>query len=464
MFGISNKASTDKDTKPISTKQVSVIPARDRNIFVDNLKTISILQELLNTQNNMDAIDIIVNKTPDGKHALNTYLRLANQGVEVTFFNANTGRIVRKYDTEFRDFARNLNKNNASGLDGLVDQLHNSAITRGAMAVEVIVAEDLSDVEQVLLVDPKSISEFKWLPDKNRYAAYQANQYGKKQDLYDGNFFFVPHNARPGSPVGTLQFEPAIVTMTQFYQLIQDSMEVLNRIGYPRYKAEINQSALLASATPAQKSTPSAQAEYYQEAFSQVEGQLQRMGKDNDLITFDSVKVDVLGGGVNGAGIDVRAWFEVLEPLICNAFQLTPVLMGRLKSGSYSLGTAEYSIVVDTIDTMRRESKRILEDIANMWARVKGYNIRAEVKHNPIDWEKEKEKLETELLKVEKARRSEEYQWVSHDEAAQMGIGHDGASGKPQLDILEYLKHNKDSGSAYDYSRSSSSTSSGGNE
>lgn len=425
--------------KAISTRQISVIPSSDKNIFLDNRKTINLLKEICEAPTKFDAVDVIINKTPDGKMAFNTYLRLANQGIEVELKNANTGRVVKKYDAECREFCRNIGKNNSCGLDGLIDQLHASAIARTGMAVEVVVNEDVTDVEEVVIIDPVTITNFEWLPEKKRYAAYQTGITGQKIDLYEGNFFWVPHQPKPGKPNGTLQFEPAIATITEFYQLIQDSMVVLNRIGYPRYKCEIDRASLLESATPAEKSTPEAQAKLFQETFDQVESQMRRMGKDNDLITFDSNKVELFGGGVNGAGIDVRAWFEVLEPLIVNSFQLTPVLMGRLSSGSYSLGTAEYKIVRDTVDTMRRASKRILEEIINMWARVKGYNVHATVTHNPIDWQTEIEKLDVKLKKIEVARRSEEYCWISHDEAAQQAIGQEKASEPAQIDMYEYL-------------------------
>lgn len=425
--------------KAISTRQISVIPSSDKNIFLDNRKTINLLKEICDAPTKFDAVDVIINKTPDGKMAFNTYLRLANQGIEVELKNANTGRVVKKYDAECREFCKNVGRNNSCGLDGLIDQLHASAIARTGMAVEVVVNEDVTDVEEVVIIDPVTITNFEWLPEKKRYAAYQTGITGQKIDLYEGNFFWVPHQPKPGKPNGTLQFEPAIATITEFYQLIQDSMVVLNRIGYPRYKCEIDRAALLESATPAEKSTPEAQAKLFQETFDQAESQMRRMGKDNDLITFDSNKVDLLGGGVNGSGIDVRAWFEVLEPLIVNSFQLTPVLMGRLSSGSYSLGTAEYKIVRDTVDTMRRASKRILEEIINMWARVKGYNVRATVTHNPIDWQTELEKLDVQLKKIEVARRSEEYRWISHDEAAKQATGQEKASEAAQIDMYEYL-------------------------
>ena len=433
-----------EEEKSISTKQMSVIGMSEKNIFIDNRKTINLLKEIINAPTKFDAIDVILNKTPDGKMAVNTYLRLANQGIEVQLKSATSGRIVKRYDTELRDFCKTIGKNNSCGLDGLVDQLHSSAISRSGMAVEVVVNEDATDVEEVIIIDPATITQFEWIPEKKRYAAYQNGLNPKKVDLFDGNFFWVPHNPKPGRPDGTFQFEPAIVTLTQFYQLIQDSMVVLNRIGYPRYKCEIDRAALLESATPSQKNTSEAQQKFFQEVFDQVEYQMRRMGKDNDLITFDSNKVELLGGGVNGSGIDVRAWFEVLEPLIVNSFQLTPVLMGRLKTGSYSLGTAEYSIVCDTIDTMRRESKRIIEEIINLWARVKGYNVRATVTHNPIDWQTEIDKLSVELKKMEKARRAEEYRWITHDEAAQIGIGYEKASEPAQDDMFEYLKKQSD--------------------
>lgn len=440
-----------KSERSISPKQISVMKSSDMNIFIDNRKTIDLLKEIATAPTKFDAIRTIIEKTPDGKMAMNIYLRLANQGIKVELHNSTTGKTVKKYDRELRDFTKNIGKNNASGLDGLIDQLHASAISRTGMAVEVVVNDEATDIEEVVIIDPATITQFKWIPEKKRYAAYQNGINAQQVDLYDGNFFWVPHQPQTGRPDGTMQFEPAIATMTEFYQLIQDSMVVLNRIGYPRYKCEIDRAALLESATPAQKSTPEAQEKLFESVFNQVETQMRKMGKDNDLVTFDSNKVELLGGGVNGSGIDVRAWFEVLEPLIVNSFQLTPVLMGRLSSGSYSLGTAEYKIVKDTVDTMRRESKRIVEEIINLWARVKGYNVRATVTHNPIDWQTELDKLNVELKKIEKARRSEEYRWISHDEAAQQALGQDKASEPAQLDMFEYLsKANTTEGSDTD--------------
>lgn len=432
----------DKEhNETINLGQVSQIPMKDRDIFVSTKRVTNLLERLACEPNRFKAIDILTEETPDGKMALNSYIRLANQGVNIELFNKNTNRRVKKYDVEMREFCSKLGVNNSSGLDGMIDQLHASSVTHGGMACEVVVDSDATDIEDVLLIDPSTFIEYKWNENEHRYEIYQQRDDGKKIDLYEGNFFYVPHQPKVGRPDGTLQFLPAVVTMTQFYQLFADSMRILNRIGYPRYNVTIDEEKLLNSLPPNMKSSIEQQNKAFRDAFNQVQSSLRTIGKDSDIIHFSSNEIEIIGGGVNGAGIDVRAWFEVLEPLIVNSFTMTPVLMGRLKTGSYSLGTVEFKIVTDTVDSMRRGSKRILEQVINLWARVKGYPIYAVVNHNPINWEVEKEKLEAQLLKMEKNRRAEEYGWISKDNAAIDGIGSEKADNDDSKDFYEYLSH-----------------------
>lgn len=440
-FTKKNKASKEQNASsgPISTTQVSQIPLKDRDIWVSVQRTVNLLEKIACEPNKFKAIETIIDETPDGKQAYNTYIRLANQGVSIELFNRNTNRRVKKYDAEMRAFCAKLGFNNSSGLDGMLDQLHGSSVARGGMACEVVVNDDATDVEDVLLVDPATFDEYKWNEAEHRYEIYQRRDDGKRIDLYTGNFFFVPHQPKAGRPDGTLQFLPAVVTMTQFYQLLADSMRILNRIGYPRYDVKINREALLNSIPASMKATMQGQNEFFDKAFEQVSSNLRSIGKDNDIVHMDDTEITTIGGGVNGSGIDIRAWFEVLEPLIVNSFNMTPVLMGRLNTGSYSLGTVEFKIVTDTVDSMRRGSKRILEQVINLWARVKGYPIYAVVTHNPIDWEVMKDKLEVELMKMQKARKSEEYGWISHDSAAVEGVGAEKADNNDSKGLYEYI-------------------------
>lgn len=437
-MGFFNKKDKENN-EPITVGQVSQIPLQDKDIYVSVQRTTDILKKIACEPNPFKAIDTIISETPDGKQAYNNYLRLANQGLNIELYNYNSGRRVKKYDTECREFCSKLGVNNAEGLDGMVDQLHGSSISHGGMACEVVVSPDGKDITDVLLIDPATFIEYKWIESEHRYAIYQRRDDGKKVDLYEGNFLFIPHQPKTGRPDGTLQFLPAVITMTQFYQLFTDSMRILNRIGYPRYKTTIDAEALLNTLPLNQRDTMKKQNEIVNQAIGNVEANLRRMGKDSDIVTTSLNEIDILGGGVNGSGIDVRAWFEVLEPLIVNSFNMTPVLMGRLTGGSYSLGTVEFKIVTDTVDSMRRGSKRIIEEIINIWARVNGYPVYAVVTHNPIDWEVQKEKLEVQLMQMQKARRAEEYRWITHDEAAIEGVKAEKAPDDKNNGMFEYL-------------------------
>ena len=466
--GNSSNSKVDKEhNEAITLGRVSQVPLSDRDIFPSAYRNFELLERLACERNRFKAIEILIDETPDGKQAYNTYLRLANQGVNIELYNRNTGRRVKRYDGEVRAFCETLGINNAEGLDGMIDQLHGCSVARGGMACEVVVSPDANEIEDVLLIDPATFIEYKWIEPEHRYAIYQQRDDGKKIDLYEGNFLFIPHQPKAGRPDGTLQFLPAVLTMTQFYQLFADSMKILNRIGYPRYEVKIDQEAVLNSLPASDKVSLEKQYAAYQKVFDEVVASLRHIGKDSDFVHFSTNEVNVLGGGVNGSGIDIRAWFEVLEPLIVNSFNMTPVLMGRLTSGSYSLGTVEFKIVVDTINSMRRGSKRIMEEIINIWARVHGYPVYAVVTHNPINWEVLKEKLETELLKIEKTRREEEYGWISHDEAAMEGSGAERAANEDSKGMYEYLDHDFRSvstGSTSDSSESDSNASKGGVE
>lgn len=435
IFGKKNK----EDTSTVVPGKVSQIPLQDRDIYVSTQRTKDLLCKIASEPNKFKAIDTIITETPDGKQAYNNYLRLANQGLSIELYNRGTGRRVKRYDAECRDFCSKLGINNAEGLDGMVDQLHGSAVAHGGMACEVVVTPDGRDIEDVLLVDPATFVEYKWIENEHRYAIYQRRDDMRKVDLYEGNFLFIPHQPKVGRPDGTLHFLPSIPITVMYYQLLTDALRVLNRVALPRYKTTIDMEALLNTIPLNQRDTSKKQNQIVQNYIDMIEANLARMGKDNDIITTSCNEIEILGGGVNGSGIDIRAWFDALDPLMVNSFTMTPVLMGRLTGGSYSLGTVEFKIVTDTVNSMRRSSKRILEEIINIWARVHGYNVYAVVTHNPIDWEVQKEKLEVELMRMQKARRAEEYRWWTHDEAAIEGVGTEKAPDNKNNGLFEYL-------------------------
>ena len=417
-----------------------VIPNSDKDIQVSTRRISNFLDALQRETDKIKAIDLILEQTPDGKIAINTWLRLTNQGIDVEFRDKETGERVTEYDNEWRDFCANMGGNTSSGLDGLLDQLHYSEFAHGGMAVEVVVGKGASEIEAVIVIDPKVITEFTWLEKEGRYAAYQEGQSGAKVDLYEGNFFWIPHQPRPASPVGTLQFEPAIEAMQQYYQFLKDSALALNRVVIPKYDVSIDMEKLLSTATPEVLNDKDKLADFLNSNIETIRSQMSSVVSDSNFLHYNNTAVDIIGGGINANGLDIRAWEEMHEPLVVNSFCLTPVLMGRLKSGSYSLGTAEYKMVKDNAEVARRNSKRMIENIGNLWARVNGLNLYCKATHRPVEWEILTEKYEAEIKRIEKARRAEEYGYTDHNNASAIALGKEANPQETNGNLFEYIK------------------------
>ena len=426
------------EEKAISVNQISSTQTSVSG-YVRNYKTVNFLEALKNEYDEIDAIELIVTKTPDGAMALATYLNYTMQGGEFEFYNARSGRVTKKYDREFRDFCSRVGKANSGGLDGINREMAMSSYLRGGMAIEIVVKEDLSDIEEIVVIDPKTFKKYDYNEKTKEWGIYQQSKNGNLVNLYDGNFYWIPYQPKIGTPIGTLKFAPTIMATTAHWQFLSDTSEVLKRIAFPRYVLSIALGALMANATPQQKTDPIESKKLVESAIELAEKSLRGIGATSDIITTDTNKVDTIGGGVNGSGIDVRAWSEVFDPIMCNAFQLPLVLLNRDTGGSYALSTAEMKSFVDTVDSQRLSLKRMNEVIANSWARVHGYPIKARYTPNPLDWQKKEEKWKAKLLELEHARRSEEYGYIDKALASHRAGGLTIPSFDSK-DMYEYLK------------------------
>lgn len=427
----------------IAYGQVSVIQASSKDIPATYPKVADVLTELNNASDVRDAIDVIISKTPDGKSALNTHLRLANQGIKIEWYNKTTGKRTKRYDGESNAFCKYMGLNNSSGLDGLIDQFHYGAVISGGMAVEVVVNRGATDVDEVVVIDVATIDKFVWDDKLRRYRIYQKQDgtTNNQKDLCDGNFYYIPNEPKPGSPKGTLQFESSVYSMAHYLKLMHDSNAVLERIGYPRYSTSIDDEKFYASLPGSVKADSTKLKEVKKKMFDEVKAQCALAGYNSDFISWGSVKREQMGGN-SSLGVDVRSFTEITDIEIPQSFTIPPIIMGRGQGkGSYALGTVEMEILVGKIESMRRASKRLIENIMNLWARVKGYNIVCSVTHNAIDWEKQIDKLTAQLKKLEFYRRLDEYGYIDTDDAARNVADVEKAEGKKPPDgSYAYLK------------------------
>lgn len=379
-------------------------------------KTTSLLSKLRQTSDIYEAIELLVDEHPDTSMAYSILLSLVNQGGNIEFSSNNADEIK----AEWEQFAQRVGKIQSNGLEGIIYQLHSSDFLAGGMACEIVVTKDMSDIEDVYVVNPKTI---KWELNETKTAYYPIQEInGKKTDLRKANFLWIPFNPKSNNPQGTLLFKPVITAADMQLEFFRSSQIVLYRVGSPRYRVTIDVEKLMADAPPQVKNDIEGEKRqaYINNIMSSIKSGLARVGVENDFIVTSDINVDTIGGNNAAFFQGISAYAEIIDTQVMNALKVLGSLMNRLnKGGSYALSTVEFKVICDMLKPRQRAEKRIVESIARIWLQVKGYDATAKYTPNPIEWQTFKDKVEYKLKNLEFNRRSEEYGYIEPDTAAQ---------------------------------------------
>lgn len=433
------RAEPKKTANLPATGRVSTTGSSVRYITGYKSRTENLLEELRRRRNVYDAIELICEKHPDANMALTSILRLANSGNKMEMRTARGGR-DEKLEKEWRQFASRVNGLSNEGLDGLINQLHKSAMMFGGMAGETVVRADLSDIEDVYLILPQSIN-WEYDDKTGQWVPWQYNGI-KKVDLRTGNFFWVSFDGKVGLPTGTLMYESALQPIDYQLQFYSDTAAVLRRVGYPRNDVAINLESVMANAPQDVKNDAKKQQQHLRDYFEWIKETLRSLEPTDDLVHYDDLKVSATGGD-NSRTIDLRAYNEMVDPQVLNGLSCLAVLANRTTGVTETWGTVQFKIVTQTIQSLQRGSKRFIENVARIWLQVRGRNdITPIFEHNPVDWETEKTKLDCQNTKLEVYRRAEEYGYVDAKTAAVNAMGvSELPKEQQQLNGYEYIQH-----------------------
>jgi hypothetical protein len=80
---------------------------------------------------------------------------------------------------------------------------------------------------------------------------------------------------------------------------------------------------------------------------------------------------------------------------------------------------------------MQRGSKRLIEEVARLWLRVKGIQAVPVFTHNPVNWENEEQRAQVRLLQQQFWAIAQLMGWCDADYAAKEMLKVDRAAGQP---------------------------------
>ncbi len=384
-------------------------------------RTVDVLKTLRSIPEETEAIEYLKKVNPDVSMAVWNFVRMANQGNEMSFYALDKKTRLTNLENEWRDFAARINEISNSGLDGLIDQLHYSAYLLGAMGVEVEVTPDRKDIYDVYLVKPQTIEwELKDINDRKIWVPYQYNIHEKVYlDKTNANFIWVPTDPDIGDPRGTLNMSPVLQAIDFQMQILQDLQAVLHHQGYPKNDISIVLEQMMAICPPNVKNSSVELEKWLDAQYNNIVKMLENMPPDADYVHFDDIKINMNQGANASRSLDVRAISELVDTQTLSGTKQMAIFMNRNQGVTESWGSVQFKIFCAGIASCQRGSKRVVEEIARLWLRVKGYQAIPVFKHNVVDYNSEEQRMNIELLKQQFYAIAVLMGWIDNDVAAQ---------------------------------------------
>lgn len=435
-MGLFSKRKSKSRAEPDTSTPTGRVSSAGNGYSIPHYRTRNrdLLKELRSIYDEADAIEFISKKTSDGSMALWNFVRYANQGHTMKFYpisDKNKEISISSLEDEWREFASRINSISNAGLDGLIDIFHKNAILYGNQMCEVEVNTERNDIVEVHPIDPRTI-EWEWEARKGKKVPipYQYNEKGEKVDLSKGNIFYVPLDPDGNDPRGSLIMAPALHSIDSQLQVFNDVHAVLHHQGYGRDFYSINLERTLQMCPPHIKSNAKELTKWLKEHHANIVSSLQNIEPDSDIVTFDDVKRE---SGTSGTtrSVDFRAINEMTDIQTNNGLKQLSTFTNRHSGKTETYSSVELKIFVQGILSIQRGSKRLMEEIARLWLRVKGIQAIPVFTHNVVDWQSEIQKEEVATSKLNRYSIAVLMGFVDEDTAARETMGVKNAVGKP---------------------------------
>lgn len=401
-------------------------------------RTADVLKTLRRISDEATAVEYLKKVNPDVSMAVWNFVRLANQGNEMQFYSSDKKTRLANLESEWRDFASRINEISNSGLDGLIDQFHYSSFLLGAMGVEVEVTPDRKEIYDVYPVKPQTIEwELLEINGRKTWVPYQWNMTEKVYlDKAHANFFWVPADPDIGDPRGTLNMSPVLQAIDFQMQILQDLQAVLHHQGYPKNDISIALEQMMAICPPQIKNNALELEKWMDNQYNKIIEMLENMPPDGDYVHFDDMTVNMNQGANASRSLDVRAVSELVDTQTLSGLKQMAIFMNRNQGVTESWGTVQFRIFCSGIASCQRGSKRLIEEIARLWLRVKGYQAIPVFKHETIDWNSEEQRMTVKLLEQKFHAIAVLMKWETNDQAAQAVMKAERAIGDPPPDSI----------------------------
>jgi hypothetical protein len=378
------------------------------------------------TKEVMENLKIIRDLNPDASMAIWNFLRLANTGHTV---EARTpqGRPEKAATDLLNYYAGRVGRLYGGGLDQLINVLLLTAFTQGAIALEVELTEDLSDIVDFHAVDPSTL-DFMRNKETGEIELVQKQWDGQYKVLNQETVFYYPIDPDIADPHGRSPILPILQIVFFQIEVLKDIRKVIHHQGYERFDIKIMEEAILENLPDhIKRGSPEEVQQYVTGYVAEIQRQMETLEPDDDFYHTSSVEITTVGGA-NKSSLNVDRVIDVINQQIVTALKQLPILLGRNEGTTETHGTVQWQIYANGIESIQRGIKRLLERAYNIVLQINGKQRSAHIEFNELrvndrqtEANAEKTETETKILQVNQG-------WIDNNEAALDMVGHNAVS------------------------------------
>lgn len=300
---------------------------------------------------------------PDISDAIWTWKRLCQTGFDIEICDASSGVAERRVRRLLDELNRRVNGGDR-GMDGLLDLFYASLFTYGAAALEIVLTHSRESIWDLVPVDAWTV---RFKRDGGRLLPYQLHE-GELIPLPPERFIYVGMERDGSNPYGRsmLRSIPFVVKIQQ--RLLEDMAKATHNAGWSKLHVQYS---------PEERQRGESVEDYHArmgQNLERIRAKLSGLSPDQNLITYDNVKVALVQGGQAA-----QVFYEnhkAIEEQVITGMHLMPILIGRNYGTTETYGTAQFEIVNRQVESVNRAVKRILErlynfELALMWGEAR---------------------------------------------------------------------------------------------
>ena len=399
-----------------------------------------------------ELIDVLSDAHPDLSYAIWNFIRLGNSGYTFSVKKLSSNKNYPQGMKEIEDFINKLKLPNSRNfsrsydLDKIIDQFILSAITRGAIACELVLTPDKKDVAYIVPVDPATI-EFRY--ENGRYIPYQDN--GKiKLDI--PTFIYEGIDERIDDPYGRSPLTSVLNIILFQMQVLNDIKAVVHNQGYPRLDIVVLEETLLKRMPVNIRNDEAKKEKWLRDRLNEIIAMYNTLNPDDVFVHYDSVKIGQAGGG-GGALIDPEKLMHTIDNLIQSGLKTLSTILGRRSTGNTeSFAKIEIKLYLAGLAGIQRYVASVLNKAFTLYLNIKGKQGIVDFKFNPIEIRSSLEQQQFIATKINNIAVMYDRGWISQEEASLMATGHlpdqpeprvsgsrvrnaDGSNVRPTVDI-----------------------------